>query len=305
MYKCEKDKFCSDIWNIYKDNESYQKVLHDKPVYNKYICMTTGGYSRMGNGLFQYAMLKAQSLEKNMFISLTRYDPEIASFPNIDYDIGQPLNYTELKEDEFTKFEYSENFVNSITSDKNFFVTGYFQSEKYFSKYSNLIKNCFEIDPIIRKEARRIYTKYYDGREICGVHIRLPDTRGEQNFLYSDPTDKYLMNATSIMKEKIGNIRYVVCSNDIDECINRYKHLFPSDTVFQKGLNKFLDFTFLSFCDHNILSAGSFSWWAGYLNKNQKKVVIGMRPIFNHRLERTLEFNEKDYYPEQWIVLEN
>lgn len=305
LYACAEDKFKSDIWNVYKDDESYNQVSHDKPIYNKYLCMTTGGYSRMGNGLFQYAMLKAQALEKNMFISLTSNDPEIGPFVNIDYTLGKPREFVELDESKFTTFQYSQEFVDNITSDKNFYISGYFQSEKYFNKYKNIIKQCFEIHPNIRKEARCIYSKYYDGRKICGVHIRLADVRGDPTFLYSEPSEKYLTSAIGIMKEKLGDIRYLICSNDMQECIRRYKHIFPSDTVYFVGKDKFTDFALLSFCDHNILTAGSFSWWAGYLNKNLDKVVIGIDPIFNHNVSRTISFNERDYYPEEWIKIPN
>jgi len=300
IYMCAEDKFSSDIWNVYRKNETYEQVLRDKPLYNKFLCATTGGYSRMGNGLFQYALLKAQSLEKTMAIALTRPDPEIAPFPNMDYIIGQPLKFTELDESKFTSFQFSQEFLDCITPDQNFNISGYFQSEKYFAKYKDVIKNCFEIDSDIRREARCIYSRFYDGRKMCGVHVRLADFRGDGGFVYAEPSEKYFQEAMKAMPD----VRYLVCSNDMEECMRRYKHIFPVDTVYFSGRNKFVDFSVLSFCDHNILTAGSFSWWAGYLNKNPNKIVVGMKPLFNRNVERTRQYDEKDYYPSEWMILE-
>ena len=46
------------------------------------------------------------------------------------------------------------------------------------------------------------------------------------------------------------------------------------DIVFSKNNSSIIDFTMMSHCDNNIITPSSFSWWASWLNINEKKIVI-------------------------------
>lgn len=301
LYAIELTKFKSSIWNVYKENEQYTAISHDKPVYRGNLYSDLNSHARMGNCLFQYAFLKAQEVEKCSNIVLADKCRELALFPKIKHGIGKIENCSPVEE---KTFEYNQELCDMIKSEGNYSVTGYFQSYRYFNKYDLLIKNCFQIHPDYRRIAKRFYTLYSSGKNLCGIHIRLPDTRGEQGFIYSTPTEKYLRNAIDLVQEKIGNVRFIVYSSDIQECLRLYKDVFPENTVVF-NIDKNVDFAFLSFCDHNIITSGSYGWWAAYLNKNPNKIVVAMNPNFNPSVERVKNNNESDYYPSEWNVLNN
>ena len=56
----------------------------------------------------------------------------------------------------------------------------------------------------------------------------------------------------------------------------------------------------MSFCDHNIISNSTFSWWGAYLNQNKNKKIICPKKWFSYTDEY---FNPKDIYCENWIKI--
>lgn len=294
LFECNHN-FTSSIWNVYKKDEQDSNVKYDKPSYQGKLSMDLNGWSRMGNCMFQYAFLKALSLEKTMDIVLPDKCKELIPFSNIEYDIGEIKDSIQLTE---TKFEYDPEIIDKISYDKNYMFSGYFQSYKYFEKYKDIIIDLFQLN---LKNTKRIYITLSAGKKLCGVHIRLPDTRGETGFIYNQPSAKFICEAISKINEKEPETRFIVCSSDIQECIRLYKDFFPKDTVFSE-MGKYEDFTLLSFCDNNIITSGSFGWWASYLNKTPNKMVVCMSPNFNPSVKIT---NEGDYYPDEWIIIQN
>jgi GR25 family glycosyltransferase involved in LPS biosynthesis len=310
LYHCSEhsdsvSRFTSDIWNIYKENEVYTDIKYDKPVYNGVLFANLNGHARMGNCLFQYAFLKAQSIEKNMKIVLPEKCKELLLFPYVTYSISSSnfdkLGFEPISE---TKFEYDEELVNRISWDGQYIVSGYFQSSKYFEKYRDVIKNSFVIHPGVMKRTKRAYVSLSGGKSLCGVHLRLPDTRGEQDFIYTQPSENYIRKALSMINtEYHSQLKFVVFSNDIEEAITLYSKLFPSDTIWSR-MDKNEDFALLSICDYTVITSGSFGWWASYLN-NTVKQVICMSPNFNKNVERVSKNSEQDYYPSEWSVIDN
>ena len=55
-----------------------------------------------------------------------------------------------------------------------------------------------------------------------------------------------------------------------------------------------IDMYLMSICKHNIIANSSFSWWAAWLNQNEKKVVIAPSKWQNGA-------DIEDIVPEEWV----
>ncbi len=294
LYKLDDEKFDSAIWHIY-DDEDFTKMAHNKIQTGK-IFANLNGWARMGNCLFQYAFIKAQSVNKGMHIYLKDTCKELYElFPHVTYQIGTPSNLMELNEQDF---HFNSQLINDINPIYNYNIQGYFQSYKYFMNNIDIIKNSFKIRDSYIRRALKLYVSLTNDKKLCGIHIRLPDQTGDQGFLYTTPSNSFLSKAIEIMGL---NMRYVVCSNDIEECEKLYKELLPIDTYFSRG-NKYDDFTLLTVCDHNIITSGSYGWWSAFLNNSKNKKIVCITPNFN---DKVCIKNESDYYPSDWIKIPN
>jgi hypothetical protein len=66
------------------------------------------------------------------------------------------------------------------------------------------------------------------------------------------------------------------------------------------------DFHLMSQCNHNIIMASSFAWWAAYLNRNDRKIVIAGH--YNPELFKDNPYAQFQYrhfyYPIEWHLMD-
>ena len=259
------------------------------------------GYSgRLGNQMFQYAALKAVSLETGFKCFLPN---NLAIKPDGAYDftnntwlqykldllncfeITSPVlenNLTEIfQEKEFT-FDPEIYSINDNTS-----IEGYFQSYKYFEKYNKEIKNEFTFKPHILEKCKNIMLQYSNP---VAIHVRRGDYVKHPGFWTVTP--EYIID--SLYHFSPGpNATYLIFSDDIEWC----KEVFGDGFTFIEGNNQYEDLCLMSLCKHNIISNSSFSWWAAWLNNNPKKITVAPSEWFTD--PKPLN----DLYPSNWIKI--
>ena len=100
-----------------------------------------------------------------------------------------------------------------------------------------------------------------------------------------------------MMKKNIKNPKFYVFSDEIDWCKENLGKL-GVDLNFVDGHEDYEDLEMMRSCKNNILAISSFSWWAGYLNDNPKKIVIAPK-------EFTMFKNVKGpKLPSDWKLIE-
>lgn len=146
---------------------------------------------------------------------------------------------------------------------------GHFESYKYFEKHADYIREIFGPTPEILDHIQQKYGELLKEPTVA-VHVRtyIPDwgypNMGGSNWGYFITAMDYFPADT-----------HFLVFSDSTEWIKAH---FPKENrrvTFIEGNPHYIDFYFMSLCDHFIVSPEStFSWWAAWLNPNPNKTVI-------------------------------
>jgi hypothetical protein len=277
-----------------------------------------GRYGRLGNQMFQVALLIAISEETGIPFAIPhenttpifgRYNPVIGSsdimrlelldafegvFPNIDkQQIGFYKRYNEKS------FEYDEE-VFSVSDNTDFH--GYFQTEKYFKNARNKILELFTFKPLMREYCQYLiedYKRRY-ASILVSTHVSRGDSLPDNGDYQTFGTTDYYRRAIDILN--IPNAHYLVFSDDKDWCYENFKGTRFSiiDNRYSEKDGGFLDMCLMSLCSHNIIVSSTFGWWGAWLNKNPDKIVITPNKWWG---EKNSHLSERDIRPEEWITI--
>lgn len=241
---------------------------------------TIGQNNKIGNQMFQYAALQSKAFDLNCGLYLN--NSILLEYFNIRNN-----KFNQMKSIKY-KFVEGQDSFNNIK--KNTELIGVFESEKYFKKYKDEIKEIFQIkDKKILGYCKNNIKSIRFNSTIIGIHINgtLKDF-SKNSFLYN-----YLLKSFSLFND-ISDKKFLIFTNKINRCKNIFK---GSQYIFIENTTDIEDFIYMTLCDHLILCSDSnFGWWAGYLNDNPNKRIIC--PILSN--------NKKDwnnYWSNEFIVI--
>lgn len=290
------------------------------------IIRMTGG---MGNQMFQYALyLKLKALQKNVKLDdQTEYAGEDtrpimlwafdASYEaatreeinlvtdgnrNILHRIRRKLRGRQSLEYEEKPFCYDHQVLQKDPA----YLTGYFQSEKYFADMIPQIRKAFHFTPKLwdklskpLREQMQGYLAQIDSSIAVAVHIRRGDYLDNPQLYGNICTEKYYKSAVDLIQEKHPDALFVIFSNDIAWTRTKVEELYGTNAPYMiiEGTTEdsgYLDMLLMSHCKHHIIANSSFSWWGAWLPQTQDKLVIAPAQ-WNHRAE------VEDIYTENMI----
>ncbi|MGZ3790568.1 MAG: alpha-1,2-fucosyltransferase [Bacteriovorax sp.] len=287
----------------------------------------SGGF---GNQLFQYAagLSLADQLGTTCFVDLGAYEKNIRKYelknfispPIIANSRELPLaiqlsqlrlpgqsiinrlsKYISFNSNIFhekSPFMYDDRFENLRDGA---YLIGYFQTEKYFNKYSALIRNQFQFTDELSHDSQKILDQIKTSKTSISVHIRRGDyvsNQKAQNFHGVCPLD-YYRNAFQYIENKIENPTYYIFSDDPEWVKFNIKTTAPAIYVHGNAANQDLeDFRLMSSCSHHIIANSSFSWWAAWLNPHTEKIVIAPKKWIT-----STEIKYDDIIPTKWITI--
>ncbi len=248
----------------------------------------------LGNQMFQIANAYAYSLRHNFNFGINY---GLSHCPNQGFTASRYRD-TLYKNIPFTDFipsnAYNEPFYryNPIPKNDNIMLVGYYQSEKYFEDFSNQVKNLFTFpQEIIDTVETFIKNINPNGLPLLGIHIRRGDYLKFKSVHAIKGSDYYLQ-ASKILNDKYN---VVVCSDDWNTVNQELKFKYAISSPF---VNELEDLYFLSRCDALILCNSSFSWWASYLTKDNKKVIA---PKIWFAEEGPQDY--QDVFRKDWVLL--
>lgn len=280
---------CSSAFSYFNEGVLFEDHENPRVIYGEF-------YGQLGNQLFQVAATVAYAMENDCNVSFPCLNkPDYAGikknrdvfFPFLSSRIyeGEPFYYKEEK-----SYKYK-----AIPLTKRIRIEGYFQSEKYFKPYKDLIIKLFSPSKSMRE---RLYNSYKDilKENTVGIHVRA--------FVLEHPEH---MQNHHIFKldwfEKVAKLFpedsvFLIFSDQINYAKKLLKD-FSRRHIFIEGNDYHEDFYLLSFCKHQILTQSTFGWWAAYLNSNPDKKVVTPEPWFKNEAV----FTSQDVIPNEWIKI--
>jgi hypothetical protein len=277
----------------------------------------------MGNQMFQYALGRHLSLKNDTPLQLDagylldRRPREGFVFRNYDLDIfnvdvqfaskrisdtygvyrgriSSRLNKIFFKPLRYKKEANMRFDPQLLNESDNLYLSGFWQSEKYFSSIEEVIRNDFNFRTPISKNARELQQKIRGTNSVC-LNVR----RGDfvSNPVHGTMGTDYYSQAVSSLKGDIGEPVVFVFSDEIEWCKDNLR--IESETHFvthEYAGHKFRDYLeLMSSCKNFIIPNSSFAWWGAWLSTFENKIIIAPKVWFQ---DSSLNF--QDVVPENW-----
>jgi glycosyltransferase involved in cell wall biosynthesis len=240
--------------------------------------------SGLGNQLFCIAATLSYCRDNNktaVFPEI-RTNNQVKKYSNSLFKklkIGLPIDIFHSKYSE-PKFSYNE--IPSL--DNNVFLSGYFQSEKYFLHNRDYVIEMLNISSL-QEEVKNRYGDYSD---YFSIHIRRGDYLNLQNYHGILDLDYY----SKAIKQFGEKEKFIIFSDDIEWCKSNFE--FLENKVFATCQEDWEDLILMSTCKGHIIANSTFSWWGAWLSGNE---TIAPNKWF------TNEINASDVYCEGWKSL--
>lgn len=228
--------------------------------------VTCGMKGRLGNNMFMMANLLAKALKYNRQMVILESEVfDIESYRNNIYRNFSFYsgNVPPARSVNVRHHHYED--VKPYEGEPTVF-RGFYQSEKNFKEYSEIIKWFFEPT---EEFAQQMYAEF---PELLTQNVTCINVRRGRDYLMK-PTIHPVVTM-SYINEAVKCIPntdfYFILSDDLAWC--KENIVLPN--------SKFIEYTtwkalwLMSLCKNFIISNSSFSWWAAYLSRHSDKIVI-------------------------------
>jgi len=194
-----------------------------------------------------------------------------------------------------------ENFVfdkDVLQVDKNAYLQGYWQNEKYFRNIRDVLLEEFTVKHPPDKKNQDVLNQTNSTNSVS-IHVRRGDYVKDKrtNKHHGTCSLGYYKKAIEIIAKKIKNPYFFAFSDDIAWVKKNLQMKYPVYCVDNNNdEHNYEDLRLMSACKHNIIANSSFSWWGAWLNKNPNKIVIAPKKWLNNS-----DIDTSDVTPKEWL----
>ena len=287
----------------------------------------------LGNQMFQYALGRSLSIEKNTELLIHTQEAQSDDTHNgfelarvfgvkakvaCDKDLSKVLGVRSsawlmkklrsrklgsLRGNHYIVEPHFNYYGEVFNAPCNSFIRGFWQSEQYFLNVRETILQEFVFE-------NEMSNNNLNAAEIIKQHISISIHVRRGNYVSNPKVSKvhgvmpieYYKKAIAHINNEVQNAFFILFSDDSDWVKNHLaKNLLPNDNYIvidhNKGDGSYNDMRLMSLCSHNIIANSSFSWWGAWLNQHKEKIVIAPENWFSTNK------NTKDLYPKSWKIL--
>lgn len=273
----------------------------------------------LGNQLFQYAAAKqlAEKLGTQLKLNVDFFDNNMNDVTQRNFELNKLAISAPLASKEEIKRIKKKTWKNIfhistirerhypllhllLRRDNNYYVKGYWQSERYFADITPIIRDEFRfMEPLQEEYFKRIQQKIR-GTNSVSLHFRRGDyvTNPKVNACFGSCTIEYYQKAIKIISSTIPDPRLFIFSDDITWVKDNFSTRLPTIFIDQKDEMLHSDFRLMQLCQHNIIANSSYSWWAAWLNENPSKIVIAPQQWSK---DKQLQHRSATMIPRSWM----
>jgi glycosyl transferase family 11 len=248
----------------------------------------------LGNQMFQYAAGRALALRRNTELQLdlgwltpvSRFVYELGVF-GLDVRLISAYRHTRRERVRelvgLAPAAWRQNWrrdgfsfdpkVIDLPQDTR--LVGYWQSEKYFEDFGDVIRADFRFsEPLDASNA--CVAEAIAASTAVAVHVRRGDyvtDPGARSFLGTLPLDYYLAGA-ELMRDRTPDPRFFVFSDDPAWCRSHLRLGGPTTVVDHNQGRGHDDLRLMALCRHHIIANSSFSWWGAWLASPEGQIVV-------------------------------
>ncbi len=287
----------------------------------------------LGNQMFQYSFGRRLSLETKTEFKLDKLDYERDTYRSYGLGIFNIIeNFASLDEIEevdpgrkdksiFRKIRraiefrilrnyhigWETNFVKKtiekISSDKDVYLNGYWQSYKYFDNVRETLARDFSLK-IPLEQTHPDLLREINSTNSIALAVRRGDYLWPENLKdFGICSENYYKKAVKYIESKVENPTFFIFSEDItwikeNISFNGHPVTYVSEKKQENPLTDYQEMMLMSKCQHNIIANSSFAWWPAWLNQNPNKIVIAPDVWFTNG-----SIKVDDIIPSTWIKL--
>ena len=197
-----------------------------------------------------------------------------------------------------TEPDPAEGWRPQLLHAENSYLTGYWQTEKYFTDIADRIRSDFQFRLPLPKADKELAQEIQSANSVS-VHIRRGDYLKERRKAdYNVCTETYYRCSIKYMQDHVKQPVFYVFSDEPEW--GEMQDFFPQDTVFVSGhccKDAYIDMQLMSLCKHHIIANSSFSWWGAWLGEKENTIVAAPRIWFRYR-------PRPDILPARWIAID-
>lgn len=183
----------------------------------------------------------------------------------------------------------------NIEKSGNIVVNGFFQSEKYFDEYKDIIRR--ELD-LTNKDLVNSYPGIEQIRNRNSVCISIKVEHNVGSSLYDVCTKQYWEKAIQYIIESVENPLFFICSDNVEYVKENLIDCNKYDAICQDRNSPVeISLAVMSECKHFIIGNTSFGWWAQYLSNSTEKIMIAPTKWM-------LVDMPVDIYQDDWTLIE-
>ncbi len=281
----------------------------------------------LGNQMFQYAMGRALSLklETDYYVDVSDFSRhrihqgfELDRIFNIscaiarDVDVRRLLGWRQsallrrifnklpvrLSNSTFIREPHFQYWHGSQDLPRDCYLSGYWQSAKYFEAFESTIRNDFAFMSPLSEMNSVVAEAIYLSNAIS-LHVRRGDyTSKNSSAKHGLCSPSYYETAMEYMLQHTPKPHFFVFSDDVEWVKENISFDFPHTFVTHNtGANSFNDMRLMSMCQSHITANSSFSWWGAWLNPRKTKIVVSPKAWF---ADNTVS---DDLIPPNWMRL--